>query len=370
MKLIRRTLFVGVIFELAGCVSTTPNLQTTTAHPSAIEMQPLVVRDQVDSLTGMDGYDADSLLERGNQFFDQGAFDKALQVFRTLLVSFPESSLRDAAHYNAGLCLEHLAEDQEALRQYSDLVRIFPNSTYIKDAYFRIGFLSAKAKVWQETETTFSLVLTRNDLLPMETLEARVALGVARFMSGRFQDSEQDFREALRFYEKESEHAYLPADYWVGQSRFYLGEIYARQFESLSLVSLEDKSKASTGAVGERLEEKCAILLRAQTSFIKAIRIGHAGWATAAGYRIGSMYETLYRELLAVPVPDELDDEATSVYQAELRERIRVLVTKAIRVYEQSLQMAQRVGADNQWVAQTEAALSRMKSLYLETLPG
>jgi hypothetical protein len=69
-------------------------------------------------------------------------------------------------------------------------------------------------------------------------------------------------------------------------------------------------------------------------------------------------------------VPPGVDEEAKSFYQSQLREKVSVLVVKAIKIYEQSLQMAQRVGEKNEWVERTSMSLERMKTLYLSQKEG
>ena len=44
------------------------------------------------------------------------------------------------------------------------------------------------------------------------------------------------------------------------------------------------------------------------------------------------------------PTPKELNAEEAEVYRQELRRKIRVLLTKAISVYERTLATAERIG--------------------------
>ena len=47
-----------------------------------------------------------------------------------------------------------------------------------------------------------------------------------------------------------------------------------------------------------------------------------------------------------------------------------MLVSKAIKIYEQSLEMAGRVNEKNEWVERTSKSLERMKSLYIDAMAG
>jgi tetratricopeptide (TPR) repeat protein len=330
-----------------------------------VKMEPILIRSETDPLTGLDGYDAAQLLDLGNQLYEKNEADKAILVYDRLLETFVDSEHVPAALYNKGLALEKLVEFEKALGCYQTILDEHQESKSLRDAYFRVALMNGKLERWKEVADTFWRIRQLGELTTMDELEARIGQGVGMFMQNDFATAESEFNGALRFYEAHQNEEYLPADYWIGQARFYLGEIYAREFEgkTLSEPNLEEDQWAEM--MGKELEEKCELLLRAQNNFIRTIRVGHTGWATAAGFRIGSLYERLYDDLLKVPVPPSLSDEGKKFYLDELRKKVGVLVMKAIMVYERSLEMAQRVGEENEWVKRTTASLERMKSLAL-----
>ena len=348
-----------------------PERATAHVDDNRVKMDPVVVRANTDPLTGLDGYDAQQLLEAGNQKYANKAYDQAIKVYDLLLTSFPKSDLAPSAIYNKGLAYEQLAEFEAAYAEFARIVADHPQAPSHKQAQFRVAFNLGELKRWQGVADAFWAIRQREDISEMDELEARVGQGVAMFMMDDYATAEREFMSALRYYEKESKLQYLPAEYWVGQSRFYLGEINAREFEKVALTpptTARGDDENWVKMMGNELEEKCQLLLRAQNNFIRTIRVGHTGWATAAGYRIGSLYEKLYDDLVDLPVPDDLSDDAQTVYRDELRDRVSVLVVKAIKVYESSLQMARRVGENNEWVDKTTKQLERMKTLYLASL--
>lgn len=350
---------------LSACATT-----QQASDDQKIKMEPVLVKADKDPLTGLDGYDAQVLLELGNQLYAKGDHDKAIEVYDKMVAEFPDSKHIPSAQYNAGLAYEQLSELDDAVKRFDMIIEHHRDSKSFKDAYFRKAFVLGKLKRWVDVADTFWAIRQLDGLSPMDELEARVGQGVGMFMQNDYATAEVEFMSAIRFFESQSKLEYLPADYWIGQSRFYLGEIYAREFERTKLSAPKVDRNKWVEAMGKELEEKCRLLLRAQNNFIRTIRVGHSGWATAAGFRIGSLYEKLYDDLLEVPVPPDLDKEEKSVYLELLRKRVSVLVVKAIKVYEQSLQMAQRVGEKNEWVDQTSKSLERMKSLYLAELEG
>ncbi len=333
-----------------------------------VEMDPVVVVRAKDPLIGLDGYDAKQLLELSTKLYHEEEYARSLLVLERFHTLFSDSALAPQAAYQRGLAHEALERYEEALPAYQVIMENFPEAPVFNDAHFRAAVCLGKLSRWEEVSSLFTRIRQFEGLSTMDELEARVGLGVSLFMQAAYTRAEGAFQAAVFFYEDQEKQEYIPGEYFLGQSRFYLGEIYARAFEAkrLSHPHAGDKDWAET--MGVELEEKCQALLRAQNNFIRAIRVGHAGWATAAGYRIGSLYERLYDDLMKLPVPAELDEESAQYYRQQVWERVSVLVVKAIKIYEQSLQMAERTGQDNEWVQRASKSLDRMKHLYLESL--
>src|SRR4030095_4881891 len=111
------------------------------------------------------------------------------------------------------------------------------------------------------------------------------------------------------------------------------------------------------------LEEKAALLLKAQRSYIDTIKYGNPGWASAAGFQVGSLYEELYDAFVAAPVPAELDKEAREVYVEELHKKIRILLEKSLRWYRENLLMVERLGVRTDWAEKTKLAYAKLVKL-------
>ena len=349
----------------------TVGLSTACAasSPDPVVMEPMVVRAEPDPLVGLDTYDAADLFELAAERYRAERWADAAAIYEKLVDEFPDAPEVPKAHYNAGLAHERRAAFADAARHFEAVIVRHEGSAVFGDAHFNLARAYGKLERWEDVANTFWEARKLEGLGPMDELEARVGTGVGFFMQGDHFTAEREFREAVRFYEDHPKKEYLPADYFMGQSRFYLGEIIAREFEAKSLSAPDEMGTEDdwTEAMGEELESKCDLLLRAQANFIRAIREGHRGWATAAGYRIGSLYEHLFDELMSLPVPQGLDEGAADIYREEVRDRVSILVEKAIRVYEMNRAMAERIGEDNEWVQRTTAALERMKALYLAT---
>src|SRR5690606_21594148 len=117
--------------------------------------------------------------------------------------------------------------------------------------------------------------------------------------------------------------------------------------------------------LARELADKAELLLSAQGHYLRTIRLGHGEWAIAASAQVGALSENFWHAPISTPPPPELEGEAVHVYNEELRKKIRVLLTKAIGIYERTLETAVRIGAQNPYIERTRASLERMKELLV-----
>jgi hypothetical protein len=147
------------------------------------------------------------------------------------------------------------------------------------------------------------------------------------------------------------------------------GELQRRKAEALPLGLPE----ADFGAV---LEERCALLLAAQSAYSDAMRSRDPRWSTMAGYRVGELYERLHAAVLTAPRPAQLPSALTQqLFEGALRLRFKVLLEKGLKVMGSTRQLVDRVGESSTWaekVLTAEAALAQRladEQRALEALP-
>jgi hypothetical protein len=200
----------------------------------------------------------------------------------------------------------------------------------------------------------------RPGLPALTRASALVQEGVCDVEKGARAEGELLLREGLEIYDQQAAKQELdPA--LPAQAEFWLGEAFRGSFEALRL----DPSAMDEQALGAALETKAQFLLSAQGHYLRCIRRGDGEWATAAGFRIGELYELFHDQLVGAPLPSGLTEDQRALYEGELRKKVRNLVQKAIHTYEETLSVAQRTGATSAYVSRTQAALERMRRLLL-----
>ncbi len=359
---------------LGGCASTRPPSAacptcSDAAAPApgsgpagpatlAYEPQQVVVTPADLELVGKND---EELFAIGQAAFAARDFARASAAFDRLVVVHPGSRRAATALYNGGVAHERLEQWRVALERFQAMTRQFTGPDAL-EAAFRIAECHYHLDELHEAAATLGKLAARTDLPPGEQIRALTQLGIIELEQGRPDDAERHLRLAVSAWKSGSEQERLD-DYFPSQAQHYLGEVYRAHFGAVRL----DPSKGDEAKLARDLENKASLLLSAQGHYLRAIRMGNSDWAVASGYRIGELYDALHAALVDAPLPGGLDAEQAEAYRVELKRKVRVLVVKAITIYEQTLAVAGRTRIENnRFVAETQASLDRMKQALRE----
>jgi tetratricopeptide (TPR) repeat protein len=342
-----------VLFALAACAAA-PRPRPV---PPVVRLEMDAVRIEVDRGSGaMTVTDPAVLFEEAGQRLDARDDDGALARYDRLVAEFPDSRHVPAALYNAGLACEGRGDFPAAAARYETLAARFPDTRDGLDGLFRLGAARAELSQWSASAVLFERALVRTDLTLSDRVEAFARLGLARFEQGDRDGAERTLREGIAHYRQNELLERLDTRFFIGLAHHYVGAIAHARFRDVPV-------RLPEAQMEQDLEEKSRLLLAAQEAYIAAIRERDPYWASASGYRIGVLYRELHDALLAAPIPPELNAEAQQIYREELRKAVRPLLEKAIKVYDKTLEMAERVGVRNGWVEQSLEQLETMRAL-------
>lgn len=381
---------------------------TTPTHVEGPELKVLAEPVGPD---GLETYDAESLFLRGLDLLEGDAWGDAADYFERLVREFPADSRVVLAHYNRGVAYIHLQRGDEAVAAFDAYLSLLSPTAGAKDVLdgrFKRGQALAVAKRYPEVIELFDEMLGE-DLGADDRIEALVDAGVGHYMLGLLADGDQmhrptaeyRFLEARRIAKKEATKRRMDhMQFFTVQAAFYLAELARIEFSEFKLkwptageIAAQDAARAKdargakgaakdaqakdtksndapAGALeamlGVQLEEKCQRLLRAQYQYLRAIREGHPGWASAAGYSVGRMYEEMHEEMIGLPAPDDLSAEQKELYTQLVRKKVLILLEKAEKTWTQTADMVVRTGADGEWGEKTRASLENVRRRILE----
>ena len=345
---------------LAPSCASTRAARGSAPTAEVLQFDPLVVTAGGKEEMELAGLNDEELFALGTSTFASEDYEKAARCFGRLVDTFPASPHRAQAAFNAGLSLERLSKFAEALERFKPLADPAKGTGDALDAAFRVAECQYHLDQYAPAIEVLAVIAERVDVPAQDRLQAKVHKGICQLEDGQLDAAEVSLRDALNYWADKKDAERLD-EYFPGQAQFFLGEIYRVFYERVDLDPEQGEDKLS-----KDLETKCEMLLSAQGHFLRAIRIGDGQWATAAGFRIGALYESLYDAMLHAKVPPGLDEDQQKIYREELRKKVRVLVTKAMSIYERTLAAAERIGAENPFIAKTRESLDRLKLILLE----
>ena len=359
----RRHIALLSLLAVAACHAPRPKdpVNESKKLQDPVRLAPFVIKarpdDRDDARMAVDAYDAGELFGRASAAYRRMAWASAAALFQQVSEEFPGSTFASPALYNAGLAYERENDFQRAATIYETLVATYPSSPDVTDALFRLTGAYEALEMWEDADQTLDKLLSeRRDLSAIERVECLSRKGAALIYLDRYVEARAALNKAVMFFRSGSQIPPSASTYYYAMARFKLGEILEREMHAVELPGVER-------LIAEALEEKCQLLLDAQSAYTEAIRVAHPHWAAAAAYRIGHLYRILWGDMMTAPPPKDLGEKERDAYLDVLRKQIRVLLKKAVRQWERVLSMADRLALSNEWVARTEADLADIRAI-------
>jgi tetratricopeptide (TPR) repeat protein len=338
-----------LVAALAACA--------TARRPTEITYPPDVV-----TVTPLDrelaGKNDAELLAIGTAAAAAGDTARAANAFDRLAALHPRSPHVAEALLGAARAHAQRGEWADALERYQAVLDRHGRSPQAHDAAFGVAEARYHAGDRPGARAALDAILARSGVAPADRVRALAERGVVELDEGKLELAQRTLRDAVATADAASASERLEP-YYPAQAETTLGDVFRASFTAVPL----DPSRDGEDALRAALERKSDLLLSAQEHYLRAVRLGDRTWAVAAGARIGDLYDTLRTQLLGAPLPAGLDAAQAEAYRAGLREHVRVLATKAISAYEETLSIASRAGVrDAQFLDEAEASLARLRA--------
>jgi tetratricopeptide (TPR) repeat protein len=309
-------------------------------------------------------YDAQALLDAGNDALARGRADEAAARYEKLVREFPESRLVAAALYNLGLAHEARGEHERALALYGRLAADGADGKLGRDAvdaHVRMAAVLAELGRWSEARQALVALLARNDLTHADRIEGLARLGYVALEQQDFAAAEAHLREALQTFEKLTTR--LETLYFVAMSRYYLAQIPHRQFRARPM-RLPDQQ------LERDLAAKAGLVTLAYDRYVEVLSVHDAYWGTAAGYQMSQIYKELWDDVTSAPIPTQLSPEAAGYYVKEVHARVRPMLEKSMEGHLRNLELARTYGADTEWSAASRVRADEIAELLAREASG
>ncbi|MBP1691254.1 MAG: Tetratricopeptide repeat-containing protein, partial [Bacteroidetes bacterium] len=197
-------------------------------------------------------------LERGNSFFRENDYARALKSFQKVASSYDDTPSAPAAIFWIGKVYEATDKPKEAIEQFELLMKEHPNAEIIQKAHFALGNIYYRAEKWDEAVRNYRQVTDNKNadpaLLPfainnlIETYETAgifdAALTLTRRYLELYPNSEDAFDKRIKigilyqrlgYYDQSVLHLQALLDeagsdlegeirYYIAEANFYKGD--------------------------------------------------------------------------------------------------------------------------------------------------
>jgi tetratricopeptide (TPR) repeat protein len=302
----------------------------------------------------------EELFVNGQTYLRQGKPDLAAKAFDQIVQHDPDGPFAERALFQGALAHESNADLEGAAQRFEQLTQRFADAPRSAEALVRGTRVRLHLEQWALAAKLGASLLER---FPEATAVGRITAYAARALgateAGQVQEAEYFVSKGLDIVEQLSldRAGRIPRD--VAVLYFAQGEARRQRVEA-AIISGE------VAQFSAQLEQRCQLLLSAQSAYSSTMRAYDAHWSTMAGYRVGELYEKLHEELMRVPPPRAGTPRDQLLFAGAMRLRYAVLLGKAQTMLDHTLAMAARTGEASEWVQRTERSRAAIAQAMVE----
>jgi tetratricopeptide (TPR) repeat protein len=332
----------------AACAAPSRAAPVTAAPPLHIDAEErIVTAGEITTEAALSG--------RGERALMEQRWQDAVEAYRTLVAADPVGPRASDYAFDLGLALEGLEKREEARDAFLELAHRFPDGPKARAALMRAASLDAYVEDWTALAAIGEALLARGDLDDIDRIVALGARGLGRVELGDDGRASKDILDGLELADQLHYGAREVLPVAVAELRFALGELRRTRSERITFDPLPADFM-------EKIEERAGGLLEAQAAYAMAVRSIDPHWAAMAGYRVGTMYRALHRDLMQIPPPATSKTERQKqMFYAFMHMSYRILLEKGLRELEQTVALGERTADSSAWIERARSAREEMQ---------
>ena len=295
--------------------------------------------------------DIPELFERATADAQAKHYERSASAFERAFQLDPDGPLAVRALFASAEMYDLLGKHEQALARYEQVARRFPKSDLDRSARVRALRLLIYLELYPRAgELAESTAAKYKDLLSFDQLAVLAARALSRLASGDDAQAETAISKARDIIERGSLDAAGRVPPELAPVYYALGELRRVRAERIHFVPTPQN-------FGAALEQRCQLLLDAQSAYSDAMRAYDSHWSAMAGYRVGELYQKLHEEMMQVPPPKAADTERRrQLFEGAMRLRYSNLLEKAKSMLDHTVAMADRTGEQSPWVLKSRQA--------------
>jgi TolA-binding protein len=300
------------------------------------------------------------LFEQANNAMKAGETERAIGLYRKLVADFPDSKFAPTALIDIAAILDKRGDLEGTIATLRELVAKYPHSRESVDGHLYIAALQADHAQWGDAIATLTDVLARVDLTYADRVEAFAREGYVLIEQHKYDAAETALDNAVAEYQKAPR---LDDPYYIAMASYYRGELAHRKF-SEAPVRLPDDTLIAD------LEQKRVLAVQAYDRWKESLGYHQAYWATAAGYQMSQIFVELWQVTVKAPYPYRIDAATRPKYIADVHDRVREHLAKALEGHRMNVELAKAYGVRTTWAQASADRATEVADLLAKDTAG
>ncbi len=338
---------------VVGCVSTPETPARSPNDAASAGPEPTSVTTLRTVVSPREALGVDELCARADRDLAAGRLSDAAAGYDRVVELDGTGPLVPRALFGGATARDLLGQNAEALARYQRVFGEFPNAPEAHAARVRGVRLFVHLERYADAGQLARGLLSERGASSLRPLEAIAVYGAMALDHAERGDDAAAFEYVEKGRNVIDEHGLdaggtIPRD--IAALDYAAGEVRRLRAERITFVPLP----ANFGA---KLEDRCQLLLDAQSAYSAAMRAEDAHWSAMAGFRVGELYEKLHVEVMRVPTPVAADtEERRMLFEGAMRLRYSILLDKAKTMMKHTLAMVERTREPTPWAERARAS--------------
>jgi TolA-binding protein len=289
-----------------------------------------------------------------------GQHRAAIAIYRRLVTEFPESRYAPSSLFNIAAILDKQGDIPATIAALRELVAAYPGSRESIEGHLYIAALQSEKAQWPDALATLDAILARASLTFADRVEAHARRGHVLVELGRYADADVALAAAVADWRRAQR---IEDPYYIAMAHYYRGEIAHRRFSEAPVRLPDDR-------LAKDLEARRVLAGQAYDRWKESLSHRHAYWATASGYQMSQIFVELWEVTVKAPYPAGLEPAQRARYVAEVHERVRVHLEKALEGHKMNVELAKAYGVESSWSKGSEARAVEVLDLLAKDARG
>jgi outer membrane protein assembly factor BamD (BamD/ComL family) len=289
-----------------------------------------------------------------------GETERALSIYRRILAEFPTSRYAAISLFDIAAIYDGRADLPQTLSALHELVAKYPESRESVDGHLFIAALEADHARYAEAVKTLDDVLARTNLTYADRIEAFARKGYVQIELHQYDLAQTALEAAVGQWRGAPR---IEDPYYIAMAHYYLGELAHRKFAEAP-VRLPDDTEVAD------LEAKRVLAVQAYDRWKQSLGFKQAYWATAAGYQMSQIFVELWEATVKAPYPHRIEPATRPKYVAEVHDRVREHLEKALEGHKMNVELAKAFGVATAWSKGSEQRAAQIMEMLAKDAAG